>query len=188
MTLTSESQQAVDLLRAPKAISVHFQRRILFRVPQKMLKNPENLHTTQGKDTRDITRAVWWSPAQIHDDTPSSGEYIRHIQGELHLGSDLKPSSSMPYFRIEVSLYLKLIRRNSWLSPQYSVVLSPFSAVGLETSGTEKLLQEKTVEIVTSFAPGPRAVRAAPPGYETDSNALGLVEATSGMISSTGFF
>ena len=58
MTLTSESQQAVDLLRAPKAISVHLQRRILFRVPQKMLKNPENLHTTQGKDTRDITRAA----------------------------------------------------------------------------------------------------------------------------------
>jgi len=168
--LTSESQQAVDLLRAPEAVVVRLQRRIVFRVPQKMLKNAENLHSTRGKDTRDITGAVWWLPAQIIDETLPSREHTRCMHGELHLRSDLKPSSAMPYFRIE-----------------YAVVLCHFAAVGLETNGGEKLLQEQKVEIVTSFAPGPRAVRAAPPGYETDAINQGLAEATVGMLSGSGF-
>lgn len=35
-------------------------------------------------------------------------------------------------------------------------------------SETDKCLFEHPVDIVTSFAPGPRAVRHAPPGYNSE--------------------
>lgn len=94
-----------------------------------MLKNPENLHTTQGRDMRDITGAVWWSPSQVNDDISSSGEHIRCVHGELHLGSDLKPSSAMPHFRIEVSMQLRsnldLTDHDFASIPSYSIPLPP---------------------------------------------------------------
>jgi hypothetical protein len=50
---------------------------------------------------------------------------------------------------------------------QYAVVLLPFTPAGGKSAETKKteVLQEQAVEMVTAFAPGPRPVRYAPPGY-----------------------
>lgn len=50
---------------------------------------------------------------------------------------------------------------------QYSIVLFPFDAVGVELEESEPLI-EVPVNIVTSYAPGPRPRMFAPPGYESD--------------------
>ena len=46
----------------------------------------------------EIGAAVWWVPPKdVLQDT-----YVRHLEGEIHLESDLQPSSSCPLFLVEV--------------------------------------------------------------------------------------
>lgn len=68
---------------------------------------------------------------------------------------------------------------------QYSVVLFPFNAVGVELEGTDALLEER-VDIVTIYAPGPRPKRLAPPGYEAELAAKQVINPFS--MSSIGTF
>lgn len=57
---------------------------------------------------------------------------------------------------------------NYFLS-QYTVVLLPFDVPGFTSASAEtEPLLEHPVDVVTSYAPGPRPRMSAPPGYESD--------------------
>jgi hypothetical protein len=56
------------------------------------------------------------------------------------------------------------------------VVLFPFEAPGFEPAAERaqaigKAIMEQPVQIVTSFAPGPRPVKSAPPGNDLNMQA-----------------
>jgi hypothetical protein len=51
---------------------------------------------------------------------------------------------------------------------QYSVVLFPFDAVGVDFSEGPEDVVEQPVDIVTAYASGARPRMLAPPGYEAD--------------------
>ena len=57
----------------------------------------------------EISVAVWWVPPKdILQET-----YVRHLEGEIHLQSDLQPSSSCPLFLVEVgatTLFLHMLK------------------------------------------------------------------------------
>lgn len=68
------------------------------------------------KDVKDLYEAVWWTPEQAQaggalgnvlpekGDINSLTDCVRWMNGEIHIGNGVKPSSRMPYFKIEVSL------------------------------------------------------------------------------------
>ena len=68
---------------------------------------------------------------------------------------------------------------------QYSVVLFSFDSPGLDLGNAEFLL-EQPVDIVTAFAPGPRARMYAPPGYESEMPVQEVTNVRS--LSDLGFF
>ncbi|KAF5327889.1 hypothetical protein D9619_004150 [Psilocybe cf. subviscida] len=148
--MQSSNQQALDLLARHNALVVRLQRRIEYSLPMKSMKNADNYHA--GKNKRDLAEAVWWPTAtQEQEASPSlTADTQTHtvcLNGELHLRGDLVPSTMFPVFTVG-----------------YDVCLWALDARGLKMAETEKSLLEHPVEIVTLFAPGPRAVRYAPPG------------------------
>ncbi|KAF5326919.1 hypothetical protein D9619_004165 [Psilocybe cf. subviscida] len=150
--MQSSDQQALDLLATHKAIVVHLQRKIQHHLPMANLKNPEHYHTSMGRDVRDLVEAVWW-PARSQEQEGSTTDSRVHtvcLNGELHLKADLVPSTTFPVFRVN-----------------YNVILRPFDTPGFKAAKPDNILLEHPVDIVTSFAPGPRAVRSAPPGYDS---------------------
>ncbi|KAJ7182790.1 hypothetical protein C8R43DRAFT_1116409 [Mycena crocata] len=105
---------------------------------------------TFGGSSSDVKRcgqATWWPSTERASSMQSSK---RHIMGEIHLRKDLQPSAAIKEFRLE-----------------YTVVLFPFAAVAFKPEGSEPLIKQ-CVEIVTRFAPGPRARLATPPVYAND--------------------
>ncbi|KAF8896104.1 hypothetical protein BD779DRAFT_1667956 [Infundibulicybe gibba] len=138
----TDDEQALDLLSSPKAIVVRLRRCVRCHADE-----TKSVDTKTWKDEyEDSQLASWWpSPTGVSDsDRPQ-----RELNGELHLKGDLKPTSSMAHFRIE-----------------YSVVLFPFDIAAFESADTEPLLVQP-VEIMTTFAPGPRPRMYTPPGYES---------------------
>ncbi|KAH9481313.1 hypothetical protein JR316_0005835 [Psilocybe cubensis] len=143
MRLESDDFQALDLLSNPKSISVSLQRRIKYHA------FPEKVLGSFAKDSVEyVQQAVWWPSSE---GVEVNVERFRFLNGELHLKADTKPSSAIADFSIE-----------------YSVVLFPFKSAGFEASDNGPL-QTYPVEIVTSFAHGPRPRKYAPPGYDADT-------------------
>ncbi|KAF9475101.1 hypothetical protein BDN70DRAFT_996645 [Pholiota conissans] len=143
LRLASDDRQAVDLVSSIKSIVVRLRRRIKYHH-----NSEKTLESLAWRDAIDHSQlAVWWPSAEGSEDTYG---HIRFVSGELHLRPDIKPTSAMGPFRIE-----------------YSVVLFPFDAVGIELAETDPLI-EVPVDIVTAFARGPRPRMLAPPGYESD--------------------
>ena len=163
LRLDGEDQQALDLLSSPKAIVARLRRRIKYSHI-----SPETLAWRNYTSHSQV--AVWWPSAE-----QSEQRDVRYVNGELHLQADIKPTSAMGSFRIEVcNLYpflcsfcfeIMFIWANFFL--QYSVILFPFDSPGLNLGNAVTLL-EQPVDIVTAFAPGPRARMNAPPGYESE--------------------
>lgn len=64
------------------------------------------------KDAIDDSQlAVWWPSTEGSEDSARSSQHRRFVNGELHLRADIKPTSSMAHFRIEVRLL--------WFSPSH---------------------------------------------------------------------
>ncbi|KAF8968091.1 hypothetical protein BDZ97DRAFT_1916318 [Flammula alnicola] len=143
LRLEGDDQQGLDLLSSPKAIVLRLRRRIKYHYNAE-----KKLESFAWKDAIDHSQlAVWWPSAEGSEDRFGR---VRYVNGELHLRSDIKPTSAVASFRIE-----------------YSVVLFPFDAAGIELLDSDPLL-EQPVDIVTAYAPGPRSRMFAPPGYESD--------------------
>ena len=52
--------------------------------------------------SHEAATAVWWTPPK----DVSQGTFLRHLEGEIHLGADLQPSCACEIFRIEASFIL----------------------------------------------------------------------------------
>lgn len=103
--------------------------------------------------------AVWWPASDTRSDSTT-----RHLEGELHLAKDLRPTSEMSHFSISVSSNIKERKPILISTFQYTVALCPFNVLGF-TSDATTLLSEP-VQIATMNAKGPRPNAYAPPAYE----------------------
>ena len=90
LRLDGDDQQALDLLSSPKAIVARLRRRIKYHH-----KAVESLAWRDSVDHSQL--AVWWPSAE-----QSEQRGVRCVSGELHLRADIKPTSAMASFRIEV--------------------------------------------------------------------------------------
>ena len=92
MELKSQDLHAVDLLSSPKAIVARLRRRIKYHYA-----GSQTIDSYAWKDSIDHSQlAVWWPSAEGSE----SGRTF--VNGELHLRPDVKPTSLMAHFRIEV--------------------------------------------------------------------------------------
>lgn len=92
--LESDDYQALDLLSTPKAIVVSLKRRIKYQ------SDPERFLGSLVKDTIDYSQpAVWWPSSEGIEDNVGR---FRFLNGELHLKVDMKPTSGIGDFAIEV--------------------------------------------------------------------------------------
>ncbi|TRM65083.1 hypothetical protein BD626DRAFT_399770 [Schizophyllum amplum] len=130
MTVQCFDEQALELLSKPKDLVVHLRRQITYVLSE-----------LSGSPTRppprplihDIAKAIWW---------PSSSgkhrhEYERRLDGEIHLGHELQPSSDFPHFRVK-----------------YGVVVIPAPPTGFKPEHKPPQVAQ-TVQIATWHAPGP---------------------------------
>ncbi|KDR84281.1 hypothetical protein GALMADRAFT_237009 [Galerina marginata CBS 339.88] len=92
LTLASEDSNSLALLGGQKNPRVRLMRRVRHANPH----NKDVLKTV----VNEISFGVWWMPSKEVMEKPN----LRHLQGEIHLPSDMKPSYTMPSFRIEVCL------------------------------------------------------------------------------------
>jgi len=150
LLLESQDHEALDLLSSPRSVVVRLRRFIQYHsgedpsFERSAWRDP-NLEHVAWRNVVDYSPlARWWPSAEISADFHSK----RYLNGELHLVSDVKPTSAIIHFRME-----------------YAVVLFPFDIIGYESTSNEPLF-EKPVEIVTAFGNGPRPMSFAPPEYE----------------------
>lgn len=96
MTIETEDLQALDLLSSPKAMVVRLRRCVKYHAD-----TGKAVDSFAWKDEiSHYDLATWW-PADEAAGTLNTTR--RHLQGELHLKADLKPSSAIAHFRVEVS-------------------------------------------------------------------------------------
>jgi hypothetical protein len=87
LTLRSKDPQALDLLSCPHAINIRLRRHVKYTY-------------TGAADLEDaedfVENAVWW---------PATGGDVhsRRMNGEIRLAKDLKPTTSISHFTIDVS-------------------------------------------------------------------------------------
>lgn len=94
LRLEGEDQQALDLLSSPKAIVARLRRHIKYSH-----RSPETLAWRNYTSHSQV--AVWWPSAE-----QSEQRDVRYVNGELHLQADIKPTSAMGSFRIQVCNFL----------------------------------------------------------------------------------
>ncbi|KAJ7507137.1 hypothetical protein B0H11DRAFT_1970392 [Mycena galericulata] len=124
MTFESEDLQALDLLSSPATCFVYLE-----RVTQESSEGWRNTREPCGQ--------------------ASLLAINMRLMGEIHLKTNLQPSSAVFGFAVE-----------------YSVVVFPFQTTGFKPLDSKPLLSQG-VEITTRYAPGPRHKTYSPPTYET---------------------
>lgn len=138
MTLEGSESPVLDVLSAPSSIVVCLRRRVRF-----YNKSSSSRRDVAWNETvEDVGTAIWWPSSNARSDS-----LTRHLEGEIRLAKDLRPTSEMGHFSIS-----------------YAVVLCPFEAANY-TSEASVLLSEQ-VEIATMYAKGPRPHAYSPPAYD----------------------
>ena len=89
LRLEGDDEQALDLLSSPKAIVARLRRRIKYHKLVEVLARRDSIDHSQ--------LAFWWPSTE-----QSEQRGVRCVNGELHLRADIKPTSAMAHFRIEV--------------------------------------------------------------------------------------
>ncbi|KAJ7018802.1 hypothetical protein C8F04DRAFT_1277119 [Mycena alexandri] len=153
ITLSSTDAQALDLLSAPRAISVHLRRRLKPLVPASKRNGMFDANADLSVDpAENVAAATWWPSLDGGQDNRSQGSsrriHRRRLDGEIQLPVSLKPSCRIAHFAVE-----------------YTVEVLPFKATAFVSANAKPMLRQ-SVEIVTMFAsncPRPRAY--APPQY-----------------------
>ncbi|KAJ3517997.1 hypothetical protein NMY22_g13843 [Coprinellus aureogranulatus] len=131
-------------LSNPGSIRVQLRRRVRFF----KAATPSRKEVSWNESVEDVGTAVWWIPAP--HEACRSDAYTRHLEGEIPLAKDLRPSCEIAHFSIS-----------------YSVVLCPFKAANY--SSDSAIMVSEPVEIATMYAKGPRPNAYAPPAYDTPS-------------------
>ncbi|KAJ7170803.1 hypothetical protein C8R43DRAFT_944646 [Mycena crocata] len=140
---------ATPLLASPDAVALRLRRNVRFHTGEKNSEDVTN-KLVWKEELEHSELATWWPAADRASATESTdtigiNAFRRMLKGEIHLKADLATSSSMAHFRIE-----------------YSVVLFPFDAPGYESSDSEPLV-DKSVEIASEYASGPRPLNYSSP-------------------------
>ena len=86
----------MDLLANPNAIVVSLRRRVRFF--KRTCTSAEDV--AWNENVEDMGAATWW-PSAAHD--VHSTEKTRHLEGEIRLTKDMRPTSEMGHFSISVS-------------------------------------------------------------------------------------
>ena len=96
LSLESCDTQALDLLSVSSAIVLTLRRRVRF-----YNKTSSSRKDVAWNETvEDMGTASWWPSADVPS-TPST----RHLEGEIRLPKDLRPTSEMGHFSISVSYF-----------------------------------------------------------------------------------
>lgn len=102
LRLESDDGQAADLISSPKSIVVRLRRRIKYHHDSE-----KTFGSLAWRDAIDHSQlAVWWPSSEGAEDRYGR---LRFVNGELHLRPDIKPTSAMGAFRIEVRTVSKLV-------------------------------------------------------------------------------
>jgi hypothetical protein len=141
LTLESRDKSALDAFSTPSSIVVALRRRVRYYHANCSARQ----HVEWNEIEEDVGTAIWWPS---HDDR--SDHSTRHMEGEIRLAKDLRPTSAMGHYSLS-----------------YSVVLCPFDIAHF-SSDSVSLLSEP-VDIVTLYAKGPRPIAYSPPAYEPSS-------------------
>ena len=99
LTLESRESRVLDLLSNSNAIVLSLRRRVRFY--NKTCSSRQDV--AWNESVEDMGRAVWWPSTDAH-----SGADIRHLEGEIKLAKDLRPTSEMAHFSISVSNTLSI--------------------------------------------------------------------------------
>lgn len=94
MTIETNDIQALDLLSSPKVPLLRLRRRVKW--PESRGQVPEESDASDYYEP-----AAWW---ECNYGPPSVDGTQRHLMGEIQLRTELKPSSAMAQFRVQVSL------------------------------------------------------------------------------------
>ncbi|KAF8071809.1 hypothetical protein FPV67DRAFT_1560575 [Lyophyllum atratum] len=137
LTLRGADEDTLNLFSTPSAIVAKLQRRVRF-FSKHSLSHSDN---AWQETVEDVGSASWWPSAGVR-----SHSSVRHMEGEIKLAKDLRPTTAVGHFSIT-----------------YHVVLHPFNVPHC-TSDNRSLLSEP-VEIATMHAKGPRPHVYSPPAY-----------------------
>ncbi|KAJ6498815.1 hypothetical protein C8R45DRAFT_897469 [Mycena sanguinolenta] len=150
LTIETNDRQALDLLSSPSASMVYLERG--FYEKRDIFRNT----------VEPCGQAVFWTSTE---GAPEESSYRRHLMGEIHLRSNLQPSSAVCGFCRAFSVVLLI--SHLVYSSQYAVVVFPFQAAAFKPIGVDNApLLRQVVEITTRYAPGPRQKTYTPPTYE----------------------
>ncbi|KAE9405202.1 hypothetical protein BT96DRAFT_955390 [Gymnopus androsaceus JB14] len=139
LSLSSRDPQALDMITASDCINVCLQRRVGYSCAPGI----EKKKVAYQESLRDFAKAAWMPSATMQSDP-----YNRHLEGEIRIPKDFRPTSLMDHFSIS-----------------YSIILRSFNVPGLKYANSEILLSEP-VDIVTAYARTPRPIAYAPPAYD----------------------
>ncbi|EAU85673.2 hypothetical protein CC1G_10945 [Coprinopsis cinerea okayama7 len=123
LTLEGREPSILDVLAFPNAPTLKLRRRVRFfnRNASSAASSGKLKEVAWNESVDDVGTAVWWQPPNARGD---ESEYVRHLEGEIKLTKDLRPSSEIAHFSVS-----------------YSVVLLPFKAANY-TSDSTPLLSE----------------------------------------------
>jgi len=148
LTITSEDEQALDLLAAPGAMKLYLLRSRVLGADATEETVSRSDHVLRER----VGIASFWSSSDSGSAPPKG---YRKMQGELHINSALKSSFVFPGFSL-----------------RYNLAMFPPQAPGFscKAASDEPLLTE-AVNIASSEAVGIAARSYAPPGYEEPEEA-----------------
>ena len=107
LLLESQDLEALDLLSSPRSVVVRLRRSIKYHsgadptFERSAWRDPNLEHVAWRNAIEYSPLARWWPSAEISADFHSK----RYLNGELHLVSNVKPTSAMVQFRMEVFLH-----------------------------------------------------------------------------------
>ncbi|KAJ7928766.1 hypothetical protein B0H13DRAFT_2652719 [Mycena leptocephala] len=124
ITLSSTDAQALDLLSAPRAISVHLRRRLKPVLPASTRHGIFDANADLSVDpAENIVAASWWPSLEDVGSRTSQRISRRRLDGEIQLPTTLKPSCRIAHFAVE-----------------YTVEVLPFKATAFTSADSKPLL------------------------------------------------
>jgi hypothetical protein len=93
LTLEGNDTQVLDLLSVPSSIVLSLRRRVRFYNKTSSSRSD----VAWNEMVEDMGVAVWWPSADVASDA-----HTRHLEGEIRLAKDLRPTSEMGHFSISV--------------------------------------------------------------------------------------
>jgi hypothetical protein len=99
LTLEGNDTQVLDLLSAPSSIVLSLRRRVRFYNKTSSSRSD----VAWNEMVEDMGVAVWWPSSDVPSDA-----HARHLEGEIRLAKDLRPTSEMGHFSISVRFSTRL--------------------------------------------------------------------------------